>query len=49
MFDAFCGDGFVLAGAEQCDDGNASNTDACVSGCFISFCGDGFVRGASSE
>lgn len=40
---AVCGDNLVLAG-EECDDGNASNTDACVEGCALARCGDGFVR-----
>jgi len=40
-----CGDGVtsVLLG-EQCDDGNASNTDACLSSCKLPTCGDGFVQ-----
>ncbi len=38
-----CGNGIMEAG-EACDDGNASNTDACVQGCVMASCGDGFVR-----
>jgi len=39
-----CGDG-ILEGAEQCDDGNAVDTDACLNNCMIATCGDGVVRG----
>ena len=38
-----CGNGAV-EGLEPCDDGNASNTDACLVGCVAASCGDGFVR-----
>jgi len=38
-----CGNGVPEAG-EQCDDGNASNTDACLGTCVTATCGDGFVR-----
>src|SRR5262249_3012900 len=41
---AFCGDGFVEQGVEQCDDGNASNSDGCVAGCVLAQCGDGFLH-----
>jgi cysteine-rich repeat protein len=34
----------VWAGEEQCDDGDADNTDACLSTCNLATCGDGFVR-----
>jgi cysteine-rich repeat protein len=37
-----CGDGLVGPG-EQCDDGNSSSTDGCVS-CEVARCGDSFVR-----
>lgn len=37
-----CGDG-VVAGAEQCDDGNGDNTDDCLNNCVAAGCGDGFV------
>lgn len=39
-----CGDGIVNAAAEACDDGNASNTDACLRTCAAASCGDGFVQ-----
>ncbi len=38
-----CGDGYRNAVTEDCDDGNAVNTDGCV-GCVLSKCGDGFVE-----
>jgi cysteine-rich repeat protein len=40
-----CGDG-VTSGllGEQCDDGNAVNTDDCLSTCRLPTCGDGFVH-----
>ena len=37
-----CGDG-VKNGSEECDDGNAINTDACTTSCKNSYCGDGYV------
>ncbi|MFT3772004.1 MAG: DUF4215 domain-containing protein [Minicystis sp.] len=37
-----CGDGVVDPG-EECDDGNASNTDTCLTTCRFARCGDGFV------
>ena len=43
-----CGNGAVEAG-EQCDDGNASNTDACTNSCLNAVCGDGFVRGGVEQ
>lgn len=43
----FCGDG-RLGGDEQCDDGNAINTDACVN-CQNAACGDGYTRGGYEE
>jgi cysteine-rich repeat protein len=33
----------VWEGVEGCDDGNAVDTDECVSGCVPASCGDGFV------
>ena|GEM_PF-1929065 len=39
-----CGDG-VLEGAEQCDDGNDDNGDACLDSCVIASCGDGVIQG----
>ncbi len=38
-----CGDGFVWAGVETCDDGNTVNTDACPNTCQSARCGDGFL------
>jgi cysteine-rich repeat protein len=38
-----CGNGTVESG-EQCDDGNASNTDACTNACLVATCGDGYVQ-----
>jgi cysteine-rich repeat protein len=46
---AACGDGFVRAGVEQCDDGNNVNTDGCVGGCKTAACGDGFVQAGVEE
>jgi cysteine-rich repeat protein len=40
---AVCGNG-VREGAEECDDGNDENTDACPTTCRNAFCGDGFTR-----
>ena len=37
-----CGDS-VVNGDEECDDGNADDTDACTSACKNAACGDGFV------
>lgn len=41
---ATCGDGLVLGGQEECDDGNTNNTDDCVHNCKLATCGDGFVH-----
>ncbi|MCH9680148.1 MAG: DUF4215 domain-containing protein [Deltaproteobacteria bacterium] len=38
-----CGNG-VVEGDEQCDDGNADDSDACPSTCQSATCGDGFVQ-----
>src|SRR5690606_21058346 len=43
-----CGDG-VVEGGEECDDGNKSNYDACISTCVIATCGDGIVRAGYEE
>ncbi|MCB9567319.1 MAG: DUF4215 domain-containing protein [Myxococcales bacterium] len=43
------GDGYVLAGVEECDDGNISNTDECVDGCKLATCGDGFIQEDKEE
>jgi len=40
---ASCGDGLVNSAAEACDDGNPSNTDACLTSCALASCGDGYV------
>jgi cysteine-rich repeat protein len=37
-----CGNG-MLEDGEECDDGNAVDTDACPSTCIPASCGDGFV------
>jgi cysteine-rich repeat protein len=39
---AACGDGLV-AGLEQCDDGNGITGDGCSAGCLIEGCGNGIV------
>lgn len=31
---------------EECDDGNASNTDGCTNVCKLPICGDGFIQGS---
>ena len=42
---ARCGDGIVNHAAnEACDDGNKSNTDACLNSCAVATCGDGFLE-----
>jgi hypothetical protein len=33
----------VLDAGEECDDGNADNTDGCLTSCVAASCGDGFV------
>jgi cysteine-rich repeat protein len=38
-----CGDGILNPG-EQCDDGNSSNKDNCLTICIAATCGDGFVH-----
>ncbi|AKF09359.1 Microbial collagenase secreted protein [Sandaracinus amylolyticus] len=43
-----CGDS-ATNGPEQCDDGNASNADACLSSCQLATCGDGEVRTGSEQ
>jgi cysteine-rich repeat protein len=43
-----CGDG-VLNDGEECDDGNAVDTDDCPSTCLIAACGDSFVRSGVEE
>jgi cysteine-rich repeat protein len=34
---------------EQCDDGNADDTDQCPSTCDLAYCGDGFVQSGVEE
>jgi cysteine-rich repeat protein len=43
-----CGDG-ELDDGEQCDDGNASNTDACLNSCLDAYCGDGYVLSGTED
>ena len=45
---AKCGDGYVWAGVEECDDGNQVNTDGCVA-CKNAKCGDGYVWAGVEE
>lgn len=40
---ADCGDGVTDPG-EACDDGNVSDSDACLTSCLAATCGDGFVQ-----
>jgi cysteine-rich repeat protein len=41
---AFCGDGYVEAGVEFCDDGNQNSNDACTHPfCEPNICGDGIT------
>lgn len=46
---AFCGDGFVRSGVEECDDGNDDETDDCLTSCKTAFCGDGIVEEGVEE
>ncbi|MCB9701894.1 MAG: DUF4215 domain-containing protein [Myxococcales bacterium] len=41
---AVCGDGFVQAGVEECDDANEANDDACLTVCLAAACGDGVLH-----
>ena len=45
---ASCGNGIVDA-SEECDDGNTSNTDACLNSCVAASCGDGYVWSGVEE
>ncbi len=38
-----CGDGVLNPATEECDDGNTSNSDSCLSNCTIAYCGDGIL------
>ncbi|MCY1066589.1 hypothetical protein OV090_17570 [Nannocystis sp. RBIL2] len=40
-----CGNGFE-EDDEECDDGNADNSDACLDTCKNAYCGDGLIYGA---
>ena len=46
---AVCGDGFVQAGVEECDDGNDVDVDACPNNCQVARCGDGFIWAGVEE
>ncbi|PRQ03754.1 hypothetical protein ENSA5_12600 [Enhygromyxa salina] len=39
-----CGDGYVNADYEDCDDANDVQTDSCLSDCVANVCGDGIVN-----
>jgi cysteine-rich repeat protein len=41
--EVYCGNGVVEA-EESCDDGNAEDTDDCLSTCVLASCGDGLVH-----
>ncbi len=41
---AFCGDGKVHDGVENCDDGNIRDDDSCPTTCDFARCGDSFVQ-----
>ncbi len=43
-----CGNGIVEAG-EECDDGNAVDTDDCLTTCIAPKCNDGFVQAGVEE
>jgi len=43
-----CGDG-VVAGKEECDDGNTVDGDRCLSDCRLATCGDRVVRATTEE
>ncbi len=45
---ALCGDGVLVDGAEECDDGNDDDTDACV-GCKLATCGDDVTHSGVEE
>lgn len=50
VFIGFCGNEVTDAFRdEECDDGNNSDTDDCLSTCQIAFCGDGFVQSGVEE
>ncbi len=43
-----CGNSVEESG-EECDDGNASNTDSCLNICLNASCGDGYIWGGQEE
>lgn len=43
-FPEVCGDGIVNGASEACDDGNADDTDGCLSTCRLASCGDHHVQ-----
>jgi cysteine-rich repeat protein len=45
---SLCGNS-TREGAEECDDGNRDNTDACLNDCTDAGCGDGFVWAGVEE
>jgi cysteine-rich repeat protein len=45
----FCSDGVLDDWDEQCDDGNASNSDSCLTTCVLASCGDGYVQAGVEE
>lgn len=44
----FCGNS-IVDGVEECDDGNGSNTDACLNTCVDATCGDGYRQSGVEE
>lgn len=44
----FCGNG-MAENNEECDDGNAANTDSCLNTCKIAKCNDGFTQTGIEE
>ena len=49
LLDASCGDGFVQAGVEVCDDGNDDDTDGCLSTASKQHVAMGLYRQASKS
>ena len=43
-----CSDGKLAVG-EECDDGNAENTDSCLNTCKLAICGDSFIEAGEEE
>ncbi len=46
--DAVCGDGFLWAGQEECDDGNLTDGDGCSATCVSEVCGDSVLQGGEA-